>query len=366
MKDVVPTDIINYSYNETWADRLDCYDGEEISYDAIGNPTSYRGKAMTWNGRSLETVTEDGVFISYRYDSEGIRTGKIVGNTESEYYYSDGLLSYEKRGNKEFYYSYDSSGNLCRIVYYDDNGSYVTYYVATNIRGDVESIYKYDGSLVASYIYDSWGNIVSVQDAEGNAITDTNHIGHLNPFRYRGYYYDTESGLYYVSSRYYDPEVSRWINADSTDILNVEANSIMHCNLYSYCWNNPVNMVDDSGDLPWFLTAAAVGAISDSVIYLVSYAIRGKRTTWSGLVKAAAGGAISAVAFGAIGRAIRSAINAGKFAKHGIRIINKKYANKAYKLTGKLAEKYGKSIKFNKYGFPNFSKYAKYTKKIKG
>ena len=96
------------------------------------------------------------------------------------------------------------------------NGSTTTdYYFVCNWRGDVIRIYDGAGAVVANYNYDAWGGIISVTDANGAAITDSTHIANVNPLRYRGYYYDSETGLYYVSSRYYDPEIGRWINADN-------------------------------------------------------------------------------------------------------------------------------------------------------
>ena len=100
------------------------------------------------------------------------------------------------------------------------NGSTTTdYYFVCNWRGDVIRIYDGAGAVVANYNHDVWGNVSSVTDANGAAITDSTHIANVNPLRYRGYYYDSETGFYYVSSRYYDPEIGRWINADSSDTL---------------------------------------------------------------------------------------------------------------------------------------------------
>ena len=130
---------------------------------------------------------------------------------------------------------------LC--IRYFNNGEQTTGYVLTNSRGDVEALYAGDGTLRARYIYDSWGNTLSVQDGNGQEITNAEHIANLNPFRYRGYYFNSETGLYYISSRYYDPEVGRWINADGE--LSEVGGDIRGYNLFAYCFNNPVNM-DDS------------------------------------------------------------------------------------------------------------------------
>ena len=97
------------------------------------------------------------------------------------------------------------------------------------------------------YIYDAWGNH-AVVDANGNDIEDMSHIGNVNPFRYRGYYYDAETGLYYLQTRYYDPETGRFISQDSIDYAR--NNTVNGLNLYCYCLNNPIKYVDFSGCIP--------------------------------------------------------------------------------------------------------------------
>ena len=78
-------------------------------------------------------------------------------------------------------------------------------------------------------------------------------MGNLNPLRYRGYYYDAEIGLYWLTTRIYDPQTGRFINSDSADLLGSDLQSVLQYNMYAYCWNNPVNMYDPEGDLPIFL-----------------------------------------------------------------------------------------------------------------
>ena len=128
------------------------------------------------------------------------------------------------------------------------NGSTTTdYYFVCNWRGDVIRIYDGAGAVVANYNYDAWGNVISVTDANGAAITDSTHIANVNPLRYRGYYFDSETGFYYVSSRYYDPEIGRWINADSSDTLTANFENFAQYNVFAYCFNNSVNMCDLDG-----------------------------------------------------------------------------------------------------------------------
>ena len=140
------------------------------------------------------------------------------------------------------------------------------YYIACNSRGDVEAIYDTDGTLVARYIYDAWVN-TTVVDSNGSPITSSTHIANINPIRYRGYYYDSETGFYYVSSRYYDPEVGRWINADGY-IAGV-GGDIRGYNLFLYCFNNPVNMGDFTGNWPslsQIFTTVALAAVVVAVV----------------------------------------------------------------------------------------------------
>jgi len=96
------------------------------------------------------------------------------------------------------------------------------------------------GNFQASYTYDAWGKVLSVKGANGNEITDPNHIANINPIRYRGYYYDRETGLYFLQTRYYDPETGRFINGDSQ--LNTD--SLLGYNMFAYCENTPINMSD--------------------------------------------------------------------------------------------------------------------------
>ena len=125
-----------------------------------------------------------------------------------------------------------------------DGGTEYSYYYTHNSRGDIVGIYNGAGELKAHYEYDAWGNVISITDNNGNAITNPNHIGNLNPFRYRGYYYDTESGFYYLMSRYYDPVTHRFINADGYFQLG---GNILDANMHSYCGNNPIMFADPTG-----------------------------------------------------------------------------------------------------------------------
>ena len=238
-----------YGYDDAnWGDKLTSYNGETITYDEIGNPLSYRdGMTMTWlNGRKLTTLQSGNDSISYKYDSNGVRTSKTVNGVEYTYEYLNGKLMHETRGEKVFDYCYDTNGQLYAVSYKANSSTdAVTYYYAHNWRGDITSIYDGDGNMVAKYEYDAWGNVLTVTDANNKSITDKNHIANLNPFRYRSYYCDSESGFYYLMSRYYDPVTHRFVNADG---YFQSGDGILDTNMNAYCRNNPIMYYDPTGE----------------------------------------------------------------------------------------------------------------------
>ena len=139
----------------------------------------------------------------------------------------------------KLYFFYDSNGYLTRIYH---NGT--NYYTATNLKGDVVAIYRHTGALWSTYEYDAWGNVISVKDANGADITSQTHVANANPIRYRGYYYDTETELYYLQSRYYNPDIGRFLNADG---YLTTGQGVLSYNMFAYCGNNPVMYSDPSG-----------------------------------------------------------------------------------------------------------------------
>ena len=148
---------------------------------------------------------------------------------------------YEECNGAEKYYFYDSNGIISGIRYFDANGNMTMIYVVTNAQGDVIALYDKNGNAVVEYQYDAWGNIVSVVNSTEGSALDWNEI---NPFRYRGYYYDAETELYYLQSRYYDAEVGRFLNADCYFSTGT---GFLGYNMFAYCNNNPVNFMDFDG-----------------------------------------------------------------------------------------------------------------------
>ena len=244
-----------YTYGDnSWGDLLTEYNGDTITYDGIGNPLNYRdGIFFTWgNGRQLQSYTKNNSTINYTYDNNGMRLSKDVGNTHYTYLYQNGLLVKETIGEKILDYSYTSGGKILSVRYKtnaSDTGVY--YYYAINSRGDVIGLYDHTGALYAKYTYDVWGNPVSVMNATGTEITSPTDFANLQSIRYRSYYYDSETGLYYLQSRYYDPVTHRFINADT--LMDTNA-GILGYNLFLYSANNPVNISDPSGH--WIIKSA--------------------------------------------------------------------------------------------------------------
>ena len=203
---------------------------------------------------------------------DGLRLEKTAGGVTTQYQYVNGQLLGEKRSNGVVLrYTYDALGVLSGIQYKNAAGVTTNYIVRCTLSGDVDQIYDTKGNLLARYIYDTWGSTLSVIDANGKAITDANHIANINPIRYRGYYYDAETGLYYLQSRYYDTTTRRFLNADEILGANSDINAL---NLYAYCGNNPVVREDDKGNV-WF-ASMFVGVITQYVGDVVGNVLEGK------------------------------------------------------------------------------------------
>ena len=207
--------------------------------------------------------------------------------------------------NKRLVFMYDENGAPNTVYYYNGSTSATKYYYVLNLQGDVTEIRSTSNALVAQYNYDAFGNILSIKDANGNNITSSTHIANVNPLRYRGYFYDTETGFYYLNSRYYDPATRRFISADDADILAVGQEELMNYNLYSYCFNNPVMYTDGNGNWPSWLTKVIVGTAVIAAAVAVSVATAGAA---SGTVVAAVHCVASGAAYGAITGAATGAV----------------------------------------------------------
>ena len=258
-----------YGYdNNDWKDLLteqngnlviyegQVYDSETDEIDGApisGNPILYTiddsACTLTWeNGNQLtgiavpnERAVGGALVTTYEYDADGIRTAKYVptglrGLKILHYYTTqNGKVVRESYSNNVLDFIYDVSGNPFAMRYSVDGGStFDTFYYVLNLQGDVVAMLDEDGECVAQYTYNAWGEI----------LTATGDMAGINPIRYRGYYYDTDMGLYYLQSRYYDPANHRFINDDS--YLST-GQGILGCNMFAYCRNNPVTRSDSSG-----------------------------------------------------------------------------------------------------------------------
>ena len=243
-----PDLLTSVTANGTTKDVL--YEGQSQTSDvpSSGNPvTYYNGKdyTFTWTkGRQLASATVDGKQVSYTYDMSGVRTSKTVNGTTYNYTTLSGKVMRQQWDGKTLEFVYDD-GNQPFAMIYNDGSTSTLYYYVLNAQGDVIALLNANGKLAASYDYDAWGNC-TVYDSSDAA------IGDLNPLRYRGYYYDAETGFYYLQSRYYDFANCRFINADG-----LFADSFIGTNLFAYCMNNPVNMSDHTGHWPQWLKNVA-------------------------------------------------------------------------------------------------------------
>ena len=236
-----------YYDNPLWPDLLTAVNGNPITYDQSGNPTRWHdGTEFTWaNGRQLVRAqnTRTGLDVSFTYDENGIRTGKLLNRngviTDHTFYTQNGRIVGEVRRNANgavtdrLEFIYDEAGRPVQMIHNGNTFNYVL-----NLQGDVQQIRcAWTGEVVATYMYNAFGEIWG---AEGR-------MARINPLLYRGYFLCSSLGMYYLQSRYYDPWIGRFINADATWVLGVNQGSLLQFNLFAYALNNPVMLVDPTG-----------------------------------------------------------------------------------------------------------------------
>jgi len=253
-----PTKTVAYTYDDSnWKDKLTSYDGKAITYDNTGNPLSYDGYTFTWEeGRQLKSISKEGLNISYKYNDQGIRTEKTVNGVTTKYYLLGDKVILEINGLDTIHYSYDSSGNLVSM-----NLNGLEYYYVRNGQGDIIALIDDNGNEAVTYTYDSWGNVVSIDGSLKNT------VGVKNPYRYRGYRYDEETKLYYLQSRFYNPEWGRFINADA---IFGEKGELLSHNMFAYCSNDPVNMEDPNG---YFGIKSSINKLNHAALYVYTFVI---------------------------------------------------------------------------------------------
>ena len=287
----------SFTYDPVIKDKLVKVDNKDINYDLAnpGNISRYGNIMYKYQGRRLVEYTNmnnsyNTLKVEYEYNDKGLRTKKIASTikesnniTKAEYNYEyDGdKLVYEKTPTCTNYYLYDENDEIYGFI---QNGTNKYYYVKDSLN-NILGIVDDNGSLVVKYELDAYGNHIRV-------------IGNIyNPIRYKGYYYDEESNMYYCQSRYYIPELYRWLNIDNANFLEVD--DINKLNLFVYCSNNPVMGIDNDGHFS-FLKCLAVGA-----------AIVGEALCVAVVTVATGGTALPVLVGAAVGAGVRGTVSAG-------------------------------------------------------
>ena len=287
IEDIFPTK--EYAYDSTYPDRLTNFNGSAIYYNSMGYPIEYGGRSYIWNKGKLSRIyrgspTQGGATYedcTFTYDAYGRRLSKSYtydpnpASTSDYSYTYNTTYNYDNSGRllreyctekyisgttnkREFIYLYDES-SIIGVLYSYNGSSPTPYYYHRNLQGDVIAIYDASGYTKAEYTYDAWGNC----KVTNSTLYD---LAYNNPIRYRGYYYDRETKLYYLNARYYNPEWRRFISPDDTSYLDPDTPNGL--NLYAYCNNDPVNYSDPSGNFAVSLAIAGliVGAIIGATI----------------------------------------------------------------------------------------------------
>ena len=257
------TETLGYN-DSSWGDRLTSWQGTTITYDEIGNPTWYSIDYLTcllsWNGRQLASFENMDGLRTYTYNDEGIRIAKNDRGTLHTYQVDGTQIISETWGIHTIFYVYDENGSIAGMRYRTSNyaeGVFDEFLFEKNLQGDVVAIYNASGVKLVSYTYDAWGKVTTTYHNNGASTP-----ARFNPFKYRGYYHDDDTNLYYLNSRYYDPATGRFINADEPSLLGANGD-INSYNLYAYCSNNPIMGYDPMGTWDW-------GVFTDVAITVVA------------------------------------------------------------------------------------------------
>ncbi len=300
--------LTSYGYSsDGWGDKLKSFNGQAITYDSIGNPlTYYNGSSysFTWQGRQLVGATKGDKTMSFEYNADGIRTSKTVNGVTTKYYLNGTQIVADVNPNYSIMYIYDADGSPIGMQYrassYAEN-VFDYYFFEKNLQGDIVAVYGKDGTNYLEYFYDAWGNFQIGYHNAGNLTPAA-----LNPFAYRGYYYDSDLNLYYLNSRYYDSNVRRFISPDTVGVLSVTPMSLTDKNLYAYCDNNPITRVDNGGEFWHIIAGAVVGAVVGAVKSVVKQVKTGGEINWGSVLVSAGAGAVSGAAastgIGAVGQ----------------------------------------------------------------
>lgn len=232
---------VNYVYGDTnWKDKVTAIGGKVITYDAIGNPLTYDGWTFTWKaGRMLASMVKSGTDAQFTYDHNGLRVKKVVNGVTTSYTLNGKNIVHMTQDSNDLHFFYDAQGRPAMVRF---NG--IDYFYVYNLQGDVVAMIDMNGAHVVVYNYDAWGKPIG----KTGALVDT--LGLINPFRYRGYVYDEETGLYYMRNRYYNPEWNRFVNSDMQVSVGGSGASL---NTFAYCVNHPILYSDHAGNKPGFI-----------------------------------------------------------------------------------------------------------------
>ena len=252
------------------------------------------------------------------------------------------------------HFFYDAQSRPAMVEF---NGALYSY--VHNLQGDIVGIVDSAGSLVVEYKYDAWGKPTLVR----TLTTAYEALAELNPFRYRGYVWDSEIELYHISERYYNPNNGRFVNKDTTDVLFLPYFQAGQYNLFAYCLNNPINDMDDDGQLSW-LAKIAIGAAAVAVGAIVTVATGGaalpalvagaKAACIAGAISAGTSAAVTAVdsalsgddASTVIKKSLSSAVDgfADGFMMGGIVAGASQVVSGAFKTAAKLGVRTGRNV----------------------
>ena len=331
-----------YTYDTVIKDRLVKVGNTPVTYSTANplNPATYGNCSYNFKGRRLQSFTKSGSTYNYIYDEQGLRTRKIAPDgSVTKYLYNGTKLAAEIAPNYRLDFLYDENDMLYGFV---KDGS-ANYFYARDMLQNILGIIDTNGSPVVIYQYTAYGTSTVLQDTAG--------LASINPFRFKGYYFDSESGMYYCHTRYYVPEWCRWLNSDHPSFLQPE--SLQEMNLYAYCGNNPVVYTDESGTMQnwakWLIggliilglgiaTVATGGAAAGIAGFIVAGAFKGavigavsgalvsgtisgissantEKGFWNGFADGAADGFMSGAIVGGITGAISSSIQVANAAK---------------------------------------------------
>lgn len=308
---------ITYTYgNAAWSDLLTKVKvgstEKSIAYTKAGLPDNwYNGNnyTFTWKqGTQLASSKKGSTTTTYSYDLDGIRNTKTVGSTEYHFDTLSGKVVHQTGAARELWFVYDENGQPYMLL--SKQGANVNYYwYLLNAQGDVVGILNQNRQKVATYRYDPYGKVLN----ESTGFNDD--IGIINPLRYRGYFYDYETGFYYLQSRYYDPVIGRFLSADK--FATTDADGFLSCNMFAYCQNDPVNREDADGTLPKWATKVLIGTAVIAAAAVLTVATAGTGTAVAcfavGALQGSAAGAVVGAAQGAVTGAVAHRIATGSW-----------------------------------------------------